>query len=89
MKCSCDINLGTGSTRDLRKHQETKLYKNSEKDGVGVLPLQSYFGPMREESVIRAEELFAYILGEHHLAIQLGDHCTKLFMLNFSELQSY
>ena len=52
MKCSCDINLGRGG--DLRRHHETKLHKHSEKDGVGVLPLQSYFGPIWEESVIRA-----------------------------------
>ena len=78
MKCSRGVNLGRGGTRDLRRHQETKLHKHSEKDGVGVLPLQSYFGPIREESVIRAEVLFAYFLGEHHLAFQLGDHCTKL-----------
>ena len=81
MKCSRDINLGRGGTRDLRRHQETKLNKHSEKDGVGVLPLQSYFGPKREESVIRAEVLFTYFLGEHHLAIQLGDNCTKVFKL--------
>ena len=62
-----------------------KLHKHSEKDGVGVLPLQSYFGPIREESVIRAEVLFAYFFGEHHLAFQLGDHCTKLFKLMFPE----
>ena len=54
MKCSRDINLERGGTRDLRRHQETKLHKHSEKDGVGVLLLQSYFGPIREESVIRA-----------------------------------
>ena len=83
MKCSCYINLGRGGTRDLRRHQETKLHKHSEKDGVGVLPLQSYFGPIREESVIRAEVLITYFLGEHHLAFQLGDHCTKLFKLMF------
>ena len=35
MKCSRDINLGRGGTRDLRRHQEMKLYKHSEKDGVG------------------------------------------------------
>ena len=46
MKCSRDINLGRSGTRDLRRHQETKLYKHSEKDGVGELPLQSYFGPI-------------------------------------------
>ena len=51
----------------------------------GVLPLQSYFGPIREESIIRAEVLFAYFLGEHHLAFQLGDHCTKLFKLMFPD----
>ena len=55
MKCSRDINLGRGGTRDLRRHQETKLHKHSEKDGVGVLPLQSYFGPIREVSLIHAE----------------------------------
>ena len=78
MKCSCDINLGRGGTRDLRRHQETKLHKYSEKDGVGVLPLH-----IREESVIHAEVLFAYFLGKHHLAFQLGEHCTKLFKLIF------
>ena len=83
MKCSRDINLGRGGTRDLRRHQEKKLHIHSEKDGVGVLPLQSYFGPIREESVIYAEVLFAYFLGEYHLAFQLGDHCTKLFKLIF------
>ena len=85
MKCSRDINLGRGGTRDLRRHQETKLHKLSEKDGMGVLPPQSYFGPIREESVIHAEVLFAYFLGEHHLAFQLGDHCTNLFKLMFPD----
>ena len=82
MKCSRDINLGRGGPRDLRRQQETN-YTNSEKDGVGVLPLQCYFGPIREESEIRTEVLFAYFLGEHHLSFQLGDHCTKLFKLMF------
>ena len=85
MKYSCDINLGRGGTRDLRRHQEMKLHKHSEKDDVGVLPPQSYFGPIRGESVILAEVLFAYFLGEHHLALQLGDHCTKLFKLKFPD----
>ena len=62
-----------------------KLHKHSERDGVGVLPLQSYFGPIREESVIRAEVLFTYFLREHHLAFQLGDHFTKLFMFMFPD----
>ena len=85
MKCSRDINLGRGGTRDLRRHQETKLHKHPEKDGVHVLFLQSYFGSIRGESVIRTEVLFAYFLGEHHLAFQLGDHCTKVFKLMFPD----
>ena len=84
IKCSRDINLGRGGTRDLRRHQE-RNYKHSEKDGVCVLPLQSYFGLIRVESVIRAEVLFVYFLGEHHLVFQLGDHCTKLFKLMFPD----
>ena len=64
------MHLGRGGTRDLRRHQEMNLHKHSEKDGVGVLPLQSYFGPIREESVNHAEVIFAYFLGEHHLAFQ-------------------
>ena len=62
-----------------------KLHKHSEKYGVCVLPLQSYFGPIREESVIHTEVLFTYFLGELHLAFQLGDHCTKLFKLMFPD----
>ena len=62
-----------------------KLHKHSEKGGGCVLPLKSCFGPIREESVNRAEVLFAYFLGEHHLAFQLGDHCTKLFKLVFPD----
>ena len=85
MKCSRDINLGRGGTRDLRRHLETKLHKPSEKNGVDVLPLQSYFGTIREESVIHAEVVFAYFLEEQHLAFQLGDHCTKLFKLMFPD----
>ena len=45
----------------------------------------SYFGPIREEFVIHAEVLFAYFLGEHNLAFQLGDHCPKLFKLMFPD----
>ena len=67
---------------DIRKR---KLHKHSDKDGVGVLPLQFYFGTIREKSVIHAKVLFTYFLGEHHLAFQLGDHCIKLFKLMFPD----
>ena len=41
MNYSRDINLGRGVTRDLRRHQETKLHKHSEKYGVCVYCLYS------------------------------------------------
>ena len=67
---------------DIRKQN----YTNTQKKMVWVvLPLQSYFVPIREESVIRAEVLFSYFLEKHHLAFQLGDHCTKLFKLMFPD----
>ena len=84
MKCSRDINLGRGGTRDLRRHQETKLHKHSEKVGVGVLPLQFYFGPIREESVIRAEVLFAYFLGEHHSCLPIGRSLYQTIQVDVS-----
>ena len=36
-------------------------------------------GPKREETVVQAEVKFGYFLGEHHLALMLADHCSKLF----------
>ena len=73
---------GTAST--VRKRWCGCTASTVRKRWCGVLPLQSYFGPIREESVIRAEVLFTYFLGEHHLAFQLGDHC-KLFKLMFPD----
>ena len=84
MKCSRDINLGRGGTRDLRRHQQTKLRKHSEKDDVGVLPLQSYFGPISEESVICAEVLFTYPWRAPS-CLSIGRSCTKVFKLMFSD----
>ena len=58
---------------DIRKLN----YTNTQKRMVWVYCL--YSPTLREESVNHAEVLFAYFLGVHHLAFQLGDHCTKLF----------
>ena len=86
--------LGRGGTRDLRSHQETKLHKHSEKDGVAVLPLQSYFGPIREESVICAEVLFAYFLGAPS-CLSIGRSLYQTIQLMFpdssiaKDVQSY
>ena len=48
LKCSCDINLVRGGTRDLRRHQDMKLHKHSEKDGVGVLLYSPTLGQLEK-----------------------------------------
>ena len=49
------------------------------------MPIRSYFGPVRNQSVIEAEAKFAYFLGEHHLAFVLADHCNRLFQSMFPD----
>ena len=85
MRCNRDISLGQGGTKDLRRHEQTTLHSRSEKACVGAAPLQSYFGPIRETSVVEAEVKFGFFLGEHHLAFQLADHCTRLFRSMFPD----
>ena len=84
MKCSRDIILGSGGTRDLRRHQETKLHKHSKKGGFGVLPLTVLLWA-NKRGVCNLKYSSHISLGEHHLAFQLGDHCTKLFRLMFPD----
>ena len=79
MRCNRDISMGQGGTKDLKRHEQMSVHSLSEKGCVGVMPLQSYFGPIRDESFVSAEVKFGYFLGKHHLAFQLADHCTKLF----------
>ena len=82
MKCSRNISLGRGG--DLRRHQETKQHKYSEKDGVGVLPLQSKFGPIIEdpESV---QKYTSHISWRALSCLSIGRYCTKLFKLMFPD----
>ena len=50
MKCSHGINLER-VVLEISETSGNEITQHSEKDGVGLLPLQSYFGPIREESV--------------------------------------
>ena len=85
MKCSRDINLGRGGTRDLRRHQETKLHKHSEeKDGVGILPLQSYFGPIRGVSNPCRSPLRTFPWRAPS-CLSIGRSLSKLFKLLFPD----
>ena len=54
----------------------------------GVRSLSSYFrssGPTRDLTVVEAEVNFGYFLGEHHVAFQVADHCSKLFSSMFPD----
>ena len=54
MPCGRDVSLGQGGTKDLRKHEQTNVHTKSQQGTSGTKPLHSYFGPVRNESVIEA-----------------------------------
>ena len=85
LRCNRDISLGRGGTKDLKQHEQTAVHSRAESGSSGAMPLQSYFGPIRDESVVSAEVKFGYFLGEHHLVFQLADHCTKRFKSMFPD----
>ena len=50
--------MGQGGTKDLKRHKQTSVHSLSEKGCVGVMPLQSYFGPIQDESIVSPEVKF-------------------------------
>ena len=64
--CNRDVSVAYGGTKDLRKHEQTRVHQAMQKSQSGVSSLTSYFsparGPTREPSVIEAEVKFAYFL---------------------------
>ena len=85
MHCHRDISMGQGGVKDLKRNGMTALPSQAEKATVGVMPLSYYFGRVRRETTIEAEIKFAYFLREHHLALSLTDHATKLFTSMFPD----
>ena len=82
MKCSRDVSLGLGGTKDLRRHERVI---ECDRVSSSCTNLQSYFGgPTRAMAVVEAEVKFSYMLGEH-LPFLLADHCTKLFQSMFPD----
>lgn len=79
------VSLGQSGTKDLRKHEQTNVHTKSQQGTSGMKPLHSYFGPVRNESVIEAEVKFGFFVGEHHLAFLLADHCNRLFRSMFPD----
>ena len=42
-------------------------------------------GPRHDQAVVKAEVKFSYFIGEHHLALAVADHCSKLFSSMFPD----
>ena len=67
VRCNRDISMGQGSVKDLSGTSRL-LYTHEQRNPASeLLPLSSYFGPVRHEAAIEAEVKFGYFLGEHHL----------------------
>ena len=87
--CNRNVSVAYGGTKDLRKHEQTRVHQAIQKSQRGATSLTSYFssmrGPTREQSVIEAEVKFGYFLGEHHIPLCVADHCAKLFVSMFPD----
>lgn len=87
--CSRDVSVAYGGTKDLRRHEQTNLHRASSKSINTSSSLATFFsskpGPKREQAVVEAEVKFAYFIGEHHLAINVADHCSQLFSSLFPD----
>ena len=73
----------------MNQVQSTGVHKAACRSVDTTYTLTTYFhnkvGPKREEAVVQAEVKFGYFLGEHHLALMLADHCSKLFPSMFPD----
>ena len=87
--CKRDISVAYGGQKDLRRHKATALHTSastavrtsaSPRDYVSLGP-----GPRRDHAVVKAEVKFSYFIGEHHLALTVADHCSKLFPSMFPD----
>ena len=87
--CNRDVSVVYVGTKDLRKHEQTRIHQAVKKSQSGATSLTSCFssarGPTREQSVIEAEVKFGYFLGEHQIPLCVADHCAKLFVSMFPD----
>ena len=66
--CGVDINIGHGGLNDVRKHFATSKHQEMLKATSSTMSLKSSFRPSPvEESITRAEVLFANFIAEHNL----------------------
>ena len=81
--CSRDISIAYVGNKDLKRHELTSVHQSASTSVKATRSLTAYFtnasGPKREQAVVEAEVKFSYFIGEHHLALALADHCSRLF----------
>ena len=69
----------------MRKHEKTTVHTKAHQGTLGIKPLHTYFGLVRNDEVVEAEIKFGYFIGEHHVAFLLADHCNRLFRSMFPD----
>ena len=91
--CNRDVSVAYVGTKDLRKHEQTRIHQAVKKSQSGATSLTSYFssarGPTREQSIIEAEIKFGYFLGEHHIPLCVADHSVQSCLSVCSQTQQY
>ena len=75
--CGMDINIGHVGLNDVRKHLATSKHQEVRKATSSTMALKAFFRPSPlDESITRAEVLFANFIAEHNLPFMLSDHFT-------------
>ena len=84
--CGTEISIGHGGVNDVKKHLATSKHQEMVKNSSGNQSLRTLFAQSPiEESVTRAEVLFANFVSEHNLSFLLADHFTHLTTVMFPD----
>ena len=84
--CGTEISIGHGGVNDVKKHLATTKHQEMVKHSSGNQSLRALFAQSPiEESVTRAEVLFANFVAEHNLSFYLADHFTHLTSVMFPD----
>ena len=83
--CGTEISIGHGGVNNVKKHLATTKHQEMVKHSSGNQSLRTLFAQSPiEESVTRAEVLFANFVAEH-LSFYLADHFTHLTSVMFPD----
>ena len=84
--CRTDIGIGHGGVNDVKKHLSTSKHQEMVRGSSGSCDIATLFAQSSiEESVTRAEVLFANFVAEHNLSFYLADHFTHLTSVMFPD----